>query len=466
MKSYFDKNSKYTLIITIIILFSSASLILLNYYSIKVLSSIRAYVNSESQYSKAQKNATGSFTSYINSPDDYYFNSFTTELAVPIGDSIARVAMQHNKIYGVAENGFKQARNHPDDIQNMYWLFINFQHLPYFREAIKEWSTSDLYIGQLNEIGNNAYSKFQNSSLSYEERQRWLRRIDDINSRLTYHQQQFSNILGEASRLLTGLLIYINMFFILLILVSAGLFSRKLIKQLLESGRQIEQQNHAKDEFMSIASHELKTPITTMKASLQILERFAERSAEFHKVHPFIINSNKQVKRLTELVNELLDVTKIHSGKLSLHKKMFSLTEVITDTVGEISSLSAHHFIIKDVAEIYIHADQNRIRQVLVNLLTNAAKYSKSGSDIIVWVEIQPKNVKVSVKDYGSGIAKEKIPLLFERFYRIEQTENTVQGLGLGLFISSEIIKNHNGEIGAESEVGYGSTFWFSLPKV
>ena len=430
------------------------------------MSSIRAYVNSESQYSKAQKNASSSLTSYINSPDDYYFNSFTTELAVPIGDSIARVAMQKNQNYEIVKKGFRQARNHPDDIQNMYWLFINFQRLPYFREAIKEWSTADHYIGQLNEIGNNAYRKFQNSSLTYEERQRWLRRIDALNNQLTYHQQQFSSILGEASRLITGLLVYINMFFILLILVSAGLFSRKLIKQLLESGRQIEAQNHAKDEFMSIASHELKTPITTMKASLQILERFAERSHEFHKLHPFIINSNKQVKRLTELVNELLDVTKIQREKLSLHKKMFSLNEVVTETVNEISSLSAHNFTIKDAPEIYIHADQNRIRQVLVNLLTNAAKYSKAGSDIIVWIEIQSKNVKVSVKDHGSGISKEKIPLLFERFYRIEQTENTVQGLGLGLFISSEIIKNHRGEIGAESELGYGSTFWFSLPKV
>lgn len=461
-----DKDKKYTLLIAVIILISSFAIIALNYFSIRILSSIRAYVNSESQYSKAQKDATSYLTSYINSPDDYYYNLFTKELQVPIGDRIAREAMQKHLEFDKVKDGFLQGRNHTDDIKNLNWMFVNFQMLPYFKDAIAEWTASDGFISQLQNIGTYANKGYQQNNLSFEEKQHLLRSIDSINTKLTHHQQQFSNILGEASRLIAGILIYINIIFITIILMSAGIFARKLINELILSRREIEKQNYAKDEFLSIASHELKTPITSMKASLQILERFASKTTELNKIHPFIVNSNKQVKRLTELVDELMDVTKIQRGKLMINKKMFALHDLIHEVVDEISLLSKHTFKILNMPETYVFADQNRIRQVLVNLLTNAAKYSGEENQIDTHVEYQDENVLVSVRDYGKGISKEKIPLLFERFYRLEETENVVLGLGLGLYISSEIIRNHDGSIGADSEIGKGSTFWFSIPKI
>ncbi|MDB5119276.1 MAG: integral rane sensor signal transduction histidine kinase [Sphingobacteriales bacterium] len=128
-----EKDKKYTLFIALIILFSSFSIIVLNYFSIKILSSIRAYVNGESQYSKAQKDASSYLTNYINSPDDYYYHLFTKELQVPIGDRIAREAVQYKLGYDKVRKGFLQGRNHKDDIENLNWLFVNFQTLPYLK---------------------------------------------------------------------------------------------------------------------------------------------------------------------------------------------------------------------------------------------------------------------------------------------------------------------------------------------
>jgi two-component system CheB/CheR fusion protein len=273
-------------------------------------------------------------------------------------------------------------------------------------------------------------------------------------------------MLGEASRIIARSLFFINIFFILSILFVVGLFARITFKQLMESRRLIIAQNNAKDEFMSIASHELKTPITSMKASLQVLERFTKDSDEARKMHPFIFNANKQVNRLTDLVKDLLDVTKIQSGKLQLKKQPFLLNELVKEVVADNAQALPQQYVIENLPDTYVNADSTRIYQVIENFLSNAAKYSSSAGRVVIWSEADDKNVKVCVQDFGAGIPSNKIPYLFDRFYRIEETRYTVQGLGLGLYICKEIIENHGGKIGAESEVGKGSTFWFSLPML
>jgi two-component system CheB/CheR fusion protein len=260
------------------------------------------------------------------------------------------------------------------------------------------------------------------------------------------------------------LLLYVNLILILLILGSAGWFVADLIKQLVDSQKLIRHQNMAKDEFMSIASHELKTPITSMKASMQILERRAQSAVEFATMRPFINNANKQVNRLTDLVNELLDVTRIQSGRLVLDKEITSLHDLVKETVDEMQHLSHHIYTIRELPNAFINADSRRIQQVIVNLLSNAAKYSPGSTDIVIGIEKDKDNVKFYVQDFGIGVPQTKIPLIFERFYRVEENGNVVQGLGLGLYICSGIIKSHQGKLGAESIPDQGSTFWFSLP--
>lgn len=219
-----------------------------------------------------------------------------------------------------------------------------------------------------------------------------------------------------------------------------------------------------KDEFMSIASHELKTPITSMKASLQLIDRLAEKDGANGMLKTFVAKANQQVDKITFLIENLLDVTKIQAGKIILQKSTFNMNELIHDCVYEVKNIGSHTILIHGNIDVEVYADKNRIEQVLINFLTNAIKYSPKADKVDLFTERNESEVKISVKDYGIGIPQEKLDLVFDRFFRVEESSSQFSGLGLGLFISSDIIKRHQGQIGAVSSPGEGSTFWFSLP--
>jgi len=456
-------NRKYVWIIFTIILSCSALLIELNYLSIKVLSSICSYTNGESQYSKAQKDACRHLMDYILTSDEKSYNLYLSEIKVPVSDSIARVSLQKGGDYETAYKNFVLGRNHPEGIENSIWLFKNFQNMPYFKQCVELWASADLEIARLDSVAKVAH-QYNQKGLRNTDKTALKNSIDTINNRLTEKQQAFSFLLGEAARAISKWLIVINIFFVLTILISAGLYARSMVKKLVESQQLIIAQNHAKDEFLSIASHELKTPLTSMKASLQIVERFARNVPESKQMHPFIINANRHANRLNSLVKDLLDVTKIQNGKLAINKTHFLLNELVSEVITEASQAYNHTYILGDMEAAEVNADPQKIYQVIDNLLSNAAKYSSEKHAIKVYVETSNGFVKVMVKDHGAGITESQLPHVFERFYRVEATKNNIQGLGLGLYICKEIIKSHNGCIGAESQVGAGSTFWFSLP--
>ena len=177
-------------------------------------------------------------------------------------------------------------------------------------------------------------------------------------------------------------------------------------------------------------------------------------------------NINKQTDRLTSLINDLLNTSKIQAGKLLLEKKAFNLSELVAKTVVDFQYVTETHQIIKEgEMKEQVFGDQSRIEQVLANLITNAVKYSPKADKVIVRVRTDKKNAIVSVQDFGFGIEKRDQAKVFERFYRTnDKEEMSVAGFGLGLYISAEIIKGHHGKIWVESAKGKGSTFYFTLP--
>lgn len=220
-----------------------------------------------------------------------------------------------------------------------------------------------------------------------------------------------------------------------------------------------------KDNFLAIASHELKTPITSMKASLQILNKMI--SAEYlpEKGAQFINIANKQADKLTAIVSDLLDVSRIQAGKMLLNKSRYDLTLSVKECIAETAlHTSAHEIIAETEHMAMVEADKLRIEQVIINLLSNAMKYSPPGTPVLVNVTANEHEVTCSIADSGIGIPAGQQPFIFERFYRVDDSSKTSSGLGLGLYISAEIIKKHGGTIGLQSEAGTGSTFWFTLP--
>lgn len=220
-----------------------------------------------------------------------------------------------------------------------------------------------------------------------------------------------------------------------------------------------------KDEFMSIASHELKTPITSMKASLQILEKMVKTDKALEQASPFVETASRQVNKLTGIIQELLDVTKIQAGKLELNRTDFNLLTMVKECVEECQFAAGKHIVlINGDAAITINADRNRLDQVLCNLLINAFKYSADKKEVTISFEkLNDDQVKVAVTDQGIGIPTDKTANIFDRFYRVESTSQNYSGIGLGLYISAEIVKRHEGQIGVESKSGEGSTFWFII---
>lgn len=215
-----------------------------------------------------------------------------------------------------------------------------------------------------------------------------------------------------------------------------------------------------KDEFISVASHELKTPITTIKAFIQLLQRDLKKDG---KIHPFADRAERQLGRLERLVSDLLEVSRINAGKTTYHFEHLNLSETVRETVAYISqNANERSLIVETEDELILEGDRHRIEQVLINLLNNAIKYSKPGTEIKVMCKQFEDNIILSVSDQGIGIAPEVKDQLFDRFFQVNAQH--FPGLGLGLYITKEIIERHNGTISVESTPDKGSTFIVSLP--
>lgn len=219
-----------------------------------------------------------------------------------------------------------------------------------------------------------------------------------------------------------------------------------------------------KDEFISVASHELKTPLTSIKAYVQILERMI-KNMNYPQAELLIAKTNIYINKLHALISDLLDVSKIQAGKLQLNIRKFDLQKLIRQSIESVQLTSENHEIIfEGKVDQKIEGDRDRLEQVLVNLLSNAIKYSPNKNKVVVSVKKGIESVEISIKDFGVGIPSEKHKKLFTRFYRVDEDKTQFSGLGIGLYISSEIIKLHHGKIWLESKVDKGSTFYVSIP--
>lgn len=220
-----------------------------------------------------------------------------------------------------------------------------------------------------------------------------------------------------------------------------------------------------KDEFIGIASHELKTPLTSIKGYVQILERIIKEMGD-EKARALVSKTNIYIDKLDSLIVDLLDVSKIQAGKIQFSLEKLDISELVKESVSAIQPTTQHKISLKSKIKGLVEGDRQRLEQVLANLLTNAIKYSPKGKEVIVNISRDESFVYVHVQDFGIGIEEQYQKLLFQRFYRVEASSRQFSGLGIGLYISSEIITRHGGKIWLDSVSGVGSTFHFSLPLV
>jgi two-component system sensor histidine kinase/response regulator len=235
---------------------------------------------------------------------------------------------------------------------------------------------------------------------------------------------------------------------------------------LLEEIEQRKEAEAKKDEFISIASHELKTPLTSVKGYMQLAE-ISVHEDEKENALKFIYQSSNQLNKLNKLVTELLDISKMESGQMDFNFSEIHLGSFLENTLDIFTKSNPEWELVRHgEADFAVVADPIRLEQVVHNFLSNAVKYTRDSKR--VHVEVSPDNetnsVKVSVRDEGIGIAPELRERVFDKFFRVEQTSFKYQGLGMGLYICAEIIRRHSGSYGVESTPGEGSVFYFTLP--
>lgn len=244
------------------------------------------------------------------------------------------------------------------------------------------------------------------------------------------------------------------------------------LQRIKETEASLKKALQSRDEFLSICSHELKTPLTTLKMLIQITNHIKERNGpeeafSQESMEKFLNQADRSVDRIVRLVNDMLDVSRVSSGKLSLNLEQVLLDQLIYDVVERLSTMMNF-----SGCDINIHATRNviglwdkfRLEQVLTNFLTNAAKYAPN-APVNITLAVEGHNAVLKVQDHGKGIPEEDQKRIFERFVR-SVNSTSVSGLGLGLYISKEIIELHHGKISVESKLGKGTTFIIILPML
>ncbi|WP_412467955.1 PAS domain S-box protein [Pedobacter sp. KLB.chiD] len=225
--------------------------------------------------------------------------------------------------------------------------------------------------------------------------------------------------------------------------------------------KEVQDLSMKKDEFIAMASHELKTPMTSLFGFLQLANRTIVEGVS----KTLLEKSIKQLQKMIVLVTDLFDVSKIQSGKLQLNMEYLNLALLVQEMKESFLQAHPEHILtIEMPEESFVHADRMRLEQVLTNLLNNAVKYSPLQKTIELKVFHMDNAVHTSVKDFGPGISEENQRYIFGQFYQAKEHRDSSSGLGLGLFISKDIIERHGGEIWVESRPGEGATFNFSLP--
>jgi len=224
------------------------------------------------------------------------------------------------------------------------------------------------------------------------------------------------------------------------------------------------EEEQRKNDFVAMVSHELKTPLTSITSYIQmVLSKLRKENHEFGV--NVLARADVQTRKMAVMIHDFLSLARLEERKIQITKEDFKLHDLMEEIAGDTQFISSKHKVqLLDCEQIMVHADRDKIGQVLMNLLSNAIKYSPAGGDIIIGCEKQGDSVKIFVKDQGVGISTADQQRLFERFYRVNNDKvKSIPGFGIGLYLIAEILRYHNSKIQVESEVDKGSTFYFTM---
>ena len=468
-KNPFFKNIRFpnVFILLIIVFVSCALLICINFFTIKILSANRAYVNGESHYSKGQKDASRHLITYLYTKDENQWKLYLEELEVPQGDGIARKTLLKVGDNKVARKGFLIGRNHKDDLDDLVWLFVNFQQVSFLAKAIDEWGKGDELIFKLFIVGHEINAQIKYNLLTPASQKNFLNQISFISDKLTINERNFSNTLGEGTRKIKSLLIITNIVFILIIVLSVCSYYSIMVKRLLVSKKEIEIKNEnliivnrELDRFVYSASHDLRSPITSLKGLIEI----TQLEDDIDQIKTYLGLMHKSLMKQDQFIIDIIDYSK--NKRKQVVMETVSLQELLNEAISQLMHIENANRITftQELLVDQIQSDGLRLKIIISNLLSNAIKYAdvnKQEMFISVKTYFDDGYNKIEVTDNGIGIKEEFKDSIFEMYFGT----NKNKGSGLGLYIVKEAVENIQGNISVFSESTVGSKFVVTIPN-
>ncbi|MBP9792410.1 MAG: HAMP domain-containing histidine kinase [Flavobacterium sp.] len=451
----------------LIIFLACGLLIFINFFTIKILSTNRAYLNGESHYSKGQKDATRQLITYLYTQNKKQWLAFKEELKTPKGDGIARVNLTNNGDIALIKKGLRAGGNNEKDLDGMIWQFKNFHHIPFFAKAIKEWEIGDHLIVQLETLGNEVHEQVITKGLDSEAKKSFLSRISTLSDKLSVAERNYSNSLSDGTRKIESYLIYTNVFFILIIIGSVTFYYSMMLRKIEVSKLEIELQNRnlvlanqELDKFVYSASHDLRSPITSLKGLIEI----AEIEDDLTQIKEYLALMHQSLTLQDKFISDIIDYSRNKRKDVILEP--VSLSKLIDESLEQHQYMNESRNIViqKNISADFIQSDSLRLKIILNNLVSNAMKYADSNKQepyIAISTSKNENNCTIEIKDNGIGIKEEYLDRIFEMFF----VTNSNTGSGLGLYIVKEAVQNLNGTIAAQSKINQGTIFTVTIPN-
>jgi len=457
--------NRFTIIIALIFLI--LVFVLVNFwFSVRIMSGIRAYVGGEGLWSKSQKEAVSSLVRYASSRQESDYLQYEKFLQVPLGDRQARLEMDKpNPGYAVVRNGFIQGGNSPDDVGDLTFLYRNFHRVSYMHDAIAVWTAGDADIAELQGLAGQMHTTLLDTSLSPAVRQAQVAalvtKVYDLDVKLTLLENQFSATLGNGSRHIADALLRIT-------IITTSLLGLLTVAIAVLIARALIHVDRVKTEFVSLASHQLRTPLTAINWYAESLADEPQGGLSARQ-KSYVAELYKSGRRMSNLITDLLSVSSLDLGtyqsKITPVDMRVLVQTVLKDQQHHIDQKHLHCDVRVDERLPAVALDEHLLTGVLQNLISNSVKYTADDGHIAVTVHRQPAHVYIHVSDDGIGIPARQQAQIFSKLFRADNAKQMdTDGTGLGLYIVRAMVHFMGGKVWFTSAEHHGSDFFVRLP--
>ncbi len=456
------KNKK-VLILLFVMIIASASIMVVNFYTIRTLSGARAYINGESQYSKAEKSASAYLINYISFENESDYEAFQDKIKIVNGDKLARIEMSSaNGNMAIAKKGLIAGKNDIEDIDDMIWLFKTFRHITLFEKAITAWIDADTMIDKLNYFGTIAHEKVSKNEFTAEQKRSMIMQVSKHSIILSTKGLLFADTLGEISRKINFYAFIINVFITLIIvfssLAAAAIMMRNQAnskKKIIEQYENLQVINAGLDKFIYNITHDLRSPL----ASLIGLIGLIDDETDLDQIKAYTLMMKDSLEKQDRFINEML--TFIKSKHTGINKTDCSIAAIVDSVIAQNNYHTGGKQVqfYKEIELDEIKTDALKLNVVLNNLVSNSIKYGDQNKPE-QWVRLRGyldnDSVVIEVEDNGMGIRVKDQERIFDKFYMSGDNKHSS---GIGLYLVKDAITQLNGTIEVESELGIGTKF-------